>query len=65
MAKTYDKDFLVDAYIHRYAVCGVVPIERLLKLEEQAKSFYDKVGKTEFRKYANLTPENIKEYLNA
>lgn len=65
MAKTYDKDFLVDVYISKYARCGLISIERLLKLEEQAKSFYDKVGKVEFRKYASVTPEAIQKYLNA
>jgi len=65
MAKVYDKEFLVDAYISRYAKSGVVPIETLLRLEEQANNFYDKVGKTEFRKYASLTPEAIQEYINA
>lgn len=65
MTRTYDKDFLVDVYISRYAKSGVVSIERLLKLEEQAKSLYDKVGKIEFRKYASVTPEAIQEYLNS
>lgn len=65
MAKEYTKEFLIAVYISRYARSGVVSIERLLKLEEQAESFFDKVGKIEFRKYASVTPEAIKDYLNA
>lgn len=65
MAKAYDKEFLVAVYISRFAKSKIISIERLLNLEEQANQLYDKVGKTEFRKYANVTPEAIQEYLHA
>jgi hypothetical protein len=37
-------------------------LETLEKIEQQASTFYDKVGKEEFRKYASVTPEAIKEF---
>jgi hypothetical protein len=65
MAKAYTKEFLVAVYISRYAKCEHITIETLLKLEENANKLYDEKGRTEFRKYASVTPEAIQEYLNA
>ena len=65
MARVYDKEFLVAVYIHRFINCSHLSIETLCKLEEDANALYDKVGKTEFRKYASVTPEAIRDYLNA
>ncbi len=65
MASLYDKEFLVAVYIHRFIHLSHLSIETLCKLEEDANNLYDRVGKTEFRKYASVTPEAIKEYLNA
>lgn len=65
MAKAYDKEFLVNVYIHRFINCPHITVDTLCKLEENANALYDRVGKIEFRKYASVTPEAIKEYLNA
>lgn len=62
MAKAYTKEFLIDVYMHKYIKCGFIPIEDLCNLEELAIKFYDKVGRDEFRKYADVTPERIKDY---
>ena len=62
MAKAYDKDFLVSVYMSRFLNMPALSIESLCSLEENAIKLYDKVGKTEFRKYADITPERIREY---
>lgn len=62
MAKAYDKDFLVAVYMARFLKMPNIAIETLCTLEENATKLYDKVGKTEFRKYADITPERIREY---
>ncbi len=62
MAKAYDKDFLVAVYMHKYISCKFIPIETLCELEDNANKLYDRVGKTEFRTYADVTPERIREY---
>jgi len=61
--KIYDKEFLVAVFMDRYIKSTVISIERLCALEESANALYDRVGKIEFRKYANVTPESIREYL--
>jgi hypothetical protein len=63
MASVYDKHFILAAYLHRFII-GLpdMQLETLEKMEQQASTFYDKVGKEEFRKYASVTPEAIKEF---
>lgn len=62
MAKAYDKEFLVSVYMDRFIKAGHIPIETLCELEENANALYDRVGKTEFRTYAEVTPEAIRSY---
>lgn len=58
----YDKDFLIEVYMSRFIHVATVTIEQLCELEENAIKLYDKVGKNEFRKYADLTAERIREF---
>jgi hypothetical protein len=62
MAVSYDKEFLVDVYMSKYIRSDVIDIDSLVVLEENAIKFYDKVGKEEFRKWASVTAEAIREY---
>jgi hypothetical protein len=59
----YGKDFLVEVYMSRFVKMPSITIEDLCKLKENATALYDRVGKTEFRKYADVTPERIKNYV--
>jgi hypothetical protein len=61
----YDKDFLVAVFMHKYIKSGVIAIETLCDMEENAYKLYDRVGKDKFREYAAVTPQAIKEYKNA
>lgn len=54
----YTKEFLVDAYLSRFL--KTANIEILVQLEADAIKLYDRVGKDEFRKYASLDAEAIK-----
>jgi len=58
MAKAYDKDFLVAAYLSRF----VMDVKVQSVLVANAIKLYDKVGKDEFRKYASLDAEAIRQY---
>jgi hypothetical protein len=60
----YSKQFLLDAYMSRFIKQPHITIETLCKLEENADALYEKVGKIEFRKYASLDADAIKEYQN-
>lgn len=62
MARGYDKEFLIAAYLHRFVKSKHIPIETLCALEENANTLYDKVGKDKFRDYASLDAQAIKEY---
>lgn len=64
MAKAYDKDFLVAVYMAKFLKMPNIAIDTLCKLEENASALYDRVGKTEFRTYASITAETIREYQN-
>lgn len=63
--KGYTKDFLIDAFMYKYIMSGVVSIETLCNIEENAHKLYDRVGKDKFREYAGLTAEAIKDYKNS
>lgn len=65
MARGYDKDFLIDAYMSRFIKMANITIEVLCELEANAHKLYDRVGKDEFRVYASLDAAAIKEYKNA
>ena len=58
----YSKHFLLDVYMSRFIRQSHITIETLCTLEENADKLYEKVGKTEFRKYASLDADAIKEY---
>ena len=58
----YTKEFLIDAFMSRYLALD--DIDRLVRLEEMASSFYDEVGKDTFRVYASLDADAIKKYKN-
>jgi len=59
MAAGYSKEFLVDAFVSRYAPLGV---DTCLKLSEMAWKFYDEVGKIKFREYCCLDAEAIRKF---
>lgn len=61
----YTKNFLIDAFMHRYIKSGVVAIEILCNMEENAIKLYDRVGKDKFREYASLDAQAIKEFKNS
>lgn len=56
----YTKEFLVSAFMSRYI--SLPDIDQLVRLEEMANTFYDKVGKDTFRVYASLDAQAIKDY---
>lgn len=58
----YSKEFLVDAFMSRYIT--LEDIDCLVRLEEMANTYYDKVGKDAFRVYASLDAEAIRKYKN-
>jgi len=57
----YSKELIVSAFLHRFKV-GEIPLSKLNDLETMANNYYDKVGKDTFRKYASVTPDEIKKY---
>lgn len=58
----YTKEFLVDVFMSRYVNCDNISIEKLEKLEQMALDLYDRVGRDQFRVYACLDAEAIREY---
>lgn len=60
MAKAYTKEDIVEAALYRFKSLGQDYYNRLKPIYEK---FYDEKGKTEFRKYASVTPEVYKEYM--
>ena len=64
MARGYDKEFLIDVYMSPYIRAGIVSIEVLCDLEENAAKFYEKHGKEKFRTYASVDAEAIRNYKN-
>lgn len=63
MARVYDKEFLVAAYMSKFIKMPNIAIETLCNLEDNANKLFDRVGKTEFRQYASLDAAAIKEYI--
>ena len=63
MAKAYDKEFLVNVYLSKF-MTGLpnIDVNLLCELEDNANTFYDKVGKDKFREYSSVTPEAIRTY---
>ena len=62
MATGYSKEFLVSAFLSRYYS---LPTEDFESLENMAESFYDRVGRDEFRTYCSLDADAIKTYKNS
>jgi hypothetical protein len=58
----YTKEFLIDAFMSRYVTCDSISIEKLERLEMMANDLYDRVGRDQFRVYACLDAEAIREY---
>jgi hypothetical protein len=58
----YTKNFLIDAYMSRFIFSLVVPIEQLEALEELANKCYDQVGRDQFRVYASLDAQALRDY---
>ena len=58
----YTKEFLIDAFMSRYVGCDHLSIEKLERLEIMANDLYDRVGRDQFRVYACLDAEAIREY---
>lgn len=57
----YSKEYLVNVFVNRFIVGGL-DLDKVLAMEKMANEFYDKVGREEFRRYATITPEAIREY---
>lgn len=57
MAAAYTKEFLVDAFVSRYA-----SVETGVDLKSLAEKLYDEVGKDKFRAYASLDADAIRAY---
>jgi hypothetical protein len=58
----YDKNILVQAFVHRYESLGLEQVEKLYKM---ASSYYDTVTKDQFRSSCSLDPKAIKFYLDS
>jgi hypothetical protein len=58
----YTREFLIDAFMSRYINCDNIDIEQLERLEKMACDLYDRVGRDQFRTYACLDAEAIREY---
>lgn len=58
----YTKEFLIDAFMNRYVNCNGIDIEQLERLEKMAIDLYDRVGRDQFRVYACLDAEAIRQY---
>jgi len=59
MARGYTKEFLVDAFVSRYAVLGDEIVAKQRNLAEQ---LWERVSKEEFRQYCSLDAEAIRLY---
>lgn len=58
----YTREFLIDAYLHRFTKIPSISIDQLLDLERIANKTYDTYGKDKFRDYASLDAEYIRNY---
>ncbi len=56
---TYTREFLIDAFVHRYRTLDSKVVQTQKVLAEQC---YDKVGKDQFRVYASLDAEAIRKF---
>jgi len=58
----YTKEFLVDAFLHRYIHCKAITLEEFTRLETMANNFYDQAGRDKFRVYASLDASALRQY---
>jgi hypothetical protein len=58
----YTREFLIDAYLHRFTKIPSISIEQLLDLERIANKTYDTYGKDKFRDYSSLDAEYLRNY---
>ena len=59
----YTKEFLIDAFLWRYAEILLNDTkEQLDKYVKMVTEFYDKVGKDQFRVWCSLDADKIKEF---
>ncbi len=59
----YTKEFLIDAFLWRYTeVLLQGTSEALDKYVNMVTTFYDKVGKDQFRVYGSLDSDEIKKF---
>lgn len=54
----YNKDYLISAYMYRFCLAGC----DTKLLEDNAKHYYDTVGKEKFRVAASLDAAALKEF---
>ena len=55
----YSREFLIEAFVSRYKSLGQ---DKCVDLQRLAEQCYDRVGKDEFRKYAGLDAQAIKDF---
>ena len=55
----YTREFLVDAFVHRYEPLGEMVV---IKQTLLAEKLFDEVGKDKFRVYASLDAEAIRKF---
>lgn len=59
----YTKEFLVDAFLHRYAeVLAKDTAEASAKYIKMIVDFYDQVGKDKFRVWCSLDAEALRKF---
>ena len=63
MAIAYNREFLMSAFLDRYAeVLAKDTVEQVAKYTKMCSDFYDKVGKDKFRVWASLDADAIKKF---
>lgn len=66
MAAAYSKNFLVDAFLWRYAdVLAKDTAEQVVSYTSMINDFFDRVGKDKFRVWCSLDADEIKRYKSA
>ena len=58
----YTKEFLVDAFLHRYMACKAITLEEFDRLEVMANKLFDEAGRDKFRVYANHDADALRQY---
>lgn len=58
MAKAYSREDIVEAALLRFSLADI----DLTKLEPMMYNFYDERGRDDFRKYASVDAERMREY---